>query len=75
MRVEVIAHGAVLYLNPVIRWNGVALPRPEARLLVGRTWAVRGGAALALAGLAWLVASRLSGAQGSLDRPRARNST
>jgi hypothetical protein len=78
VRVEVIAHGAVLYLNPVIRWNGVALPRPEAHLLVGKTWAVRGGAALALAGLVWLATrSRRAAAQRALPAPASgiRNST
>jgi hypothetical protein len=77
IRVEVIAHGAVLYLNPVIRWDGVALPAPAARLLVGRTWAVRGAGAVALALLCWLGYRRPARAQRSLAAPASgvRNST
>jgi hypothetical protein len=41
VRVEVIAHGAVLYLNPVIRWNGVALPAPRAEPKLVPTWTLR----------------------------------
>jgi hypothetical protein len=55
VRVEVIAHGAVVYTNPILRWNGEALPRPEARLRVGPTWAVRAGGAVVLIAFAWLV--------------------
>jgi hypothetical protein len=55
VRVEVIAHGAVLYLNPILRWDGVALPRPEARFLAAPTWGMRAGGAAALAAFAWLV--------------------
>jgi hypothetical protein len=61
VRVEVIAHGAVLYLNPVMRWNGVALPQPQAHFLAGPTWAVRGAAGLALLGFAWLISRVLRG--------------
>jgi hypothetical protein len=78
VRVEIIAHGAVLYLNPVLRWDGVALPKPEARMLFGKTWAVRGGGALALALLFWLGARVLRpAAQGAVTAPAAgvRNST
>ena len=55
VEVDVFARKAVLYLNPLIRWDGVALPKPEATFLVGRTWAIRaGGALLFMAGfLAW----------------------
>jgi hypothetical protein len=49
VRIEVVARGAILYLNPLIRWDGVALPKPEARFLVGRTWAIRAAGALVLA--------------------------
>lgn len=55
VRVEVIAHGAVLYLNPILRWDGVALPRPEARFLAGPTWGVRAAGGAVLAAFAWLV--------------------
>jgi hypothetical protein len=78
VRVEVIAHGAVLYLNPVIRWDGVALPAPRAELRPLPTWTVRGLGALALAWLARALIRALrrrrSGTAGSPDRapaPRA----
>lgn len=78
VRVEVIAHGAVLYLNPVLRWDGKALPKPEARVLVGKTWGVRAGSALALAALVWLALRALrAGAQRTAPSPASgiRNST
>jgi hypothetical protein len=31
VEVQVLARKAMLYLNPLIRWDGVALPKPEAR--------------------------------------------
>jgi len=52
VRVEanLFARRIVLYLNPLIRWDGVALPTPEARFLVGRTWAIRSAGALVFMG-------------------------
>lgn len=78
VRAEVIAHGAVLYLNPVIRWDGFALPKPRARVLVGPTWAARGTGAVALLALAWLLARpRRAGVQRPAAAPASgiRNST
>jgi hypothetical protein len=78
VRVEVIAHGAVLYLNPVLRWDGVALPKPTARVLLGTTWAVRIAGALAVAALTWLAARALRpGSQGAVPAAPSgvRNST
>jgi hypothetical protein len=78
VRVEVIAHGAVLYLNPVIRWDGVALAKPEARVLAAPTWAARVGGAIALLALAWLLPrARGAGAQRPEAAPASgiRNST
>ena len=49
VEVQVLARKAMLYLNPLIRWDGVALPRPQARFLIGRSWAIRAGGALLLA--------------------------
>lgn len=71
VRVEVIAHGAVLYLNPVIRWDGVALPSPRAELRAVPTWSVRALGAVALAWLARALirrARRRSGTGDSRDR-------
>jgi hypothetical protein len=52
VRVEAIAQGAVLYTNPVIRWDGVALPRPQAVVRPLPTWLARCGALVALLVLA-----------------------
>jgi hypothetical protein len=77
VRVEVIAHGAVLYLNPVIRWDGVALPHPQARVRALPTWIARGGGAVALLAVAWLLLGRRAGAQrpAAAPAPGIRNST
>lgn len=63
VRVEAIAQGAVLYTNPVIRWDGVALPQPQAIVRPLPTWLARGAALLALLALAhfsvrWVRAGR-----------------
>ena len=73
VRVEAIAQGAVLYTNPVIRWDGVALPRPEATVRPLPTWLARVAALIALAVLArvsvtWVRAGR--GTPRSRDRAR-----
>lgn len=49
LRVEVEARGAQLYLNPVLRWDGVALPAPRAEALALPTFALRAFGALVLA--------------------------
>ena len=54
VEVQVLERKAMLYLNPLIRWDGVALPRPEARLLVGKSWGIRAAGAF-LFGLAIIV--------------------
>jgi len=51
VRVELYAHGAVLFANPILRWDGVALAKPESHMLLAQTWGVRAGAALGLAAL------------------------
>jgi hypothetical protein len=58
VRIEITAHHAVLYLNPVIRWDGVALPRPQAALRPAPTWGTRAGGGLVLA-LVWVGIARL----------------
>jgi hypothetical protein len=65
VRVEVIAHGAVLFLNPVIRWDGVALPSPRAELRPVPTWIARVLGALALAALAAFLIRRVRRASGT----------
>jgi hypothetical protein len=77
VRVEVIAHGAVLYLNPILRWDGVTLPKPAARRLAGMTWAVRGAGALLLLALVAIAGRGLRAAsyRSAGDAAGARNST
>ena len=41
VRVEITTPKTTMYLNPVVRWDGVALPHPSPRLNVTATWAVR----------------------------------
>ena len=50
VRVEVRSDSTEFFLNPVVRWDGRALPRPLPVLNVPLTWALR--AAIALAYLA-----------------------
>ena len=47
-----------LYLNPVIRWNGMRLPSPVATINEAWTWTQRGGIALACVALLIRVRSR-----------------
>jgi hypothetical protein len=49
VRVAVDAHGALMLLNPVIRWDGVALPASRAEPLPLPTWAMRAFGAVVLA--------------------------
>lgn len=60
MRVVVTTPQATLFLNPVIRWDGLRLPRPQATINVLATWAQRGLAALAIGVLLMTVSKRLA---------------
>lgn len=71
LRVEVHARGAMLFTNPLLRWDGVALADVHAREQPLPTWSVRALGALALAFLArvterWIRAG--SGTAGSRSR-------
>ncbi len=73
VRVEAIAQGAVLYTNPVIRWDGVALPRPVATVRELPTWLARIAAGIALAVLAVVSARWVrAGRETARSRDRAR---
>jgi hypothetical protein len=69
VRVEVDAHGARLYLNPVLRWDGVALPEPRAELLTWPTWFVRVLGALVFALALFVIARRLRSGRGTARSP------
>jgi hypothetical protein len=59
----------VLYLNPVIRYDGVAMPKPAASVDAAATWTMRGGIGLALGLLVAAKRRGASGAAGSLRIP------
>lgn len=69
VRVEVIAHGAVLYLNPVVRWDGVALPAPRAEPKPVPTWTVRALGAVLLALVVGFSLRWARGARGTAGSP------
>jgi hypothetical protein len=54
IRAVVTSPQTTLYLNPVIRWDGRALPRPAASVNVASTWLQRGAALAAIVGLVLL---------------------
>jgi len=56
VRAVVTSPQTVLYLNPVIRWDGSRLPAPAASVDVAWTWIQRGGTVV---GAALLVLARL----------------
>jgi hypothetical protein len=58
VRVVVEAPQTVLYLNPVIRYNGRELPVAAASVDVVPTWTKRGGVLISFAALAFLVRRR-----------------
>ena len=41
VRVEITTPNTTIYLNPVVRWDGAALPHPRPVLNATATWAVR----------------------------------
>ena len=51
VRTIVRGPAATLFLNPVIRWDGVSLPSPHAAVWTAATWLQRGAALIAAAGL------------------------
>ncbi len=70
VRVEVLAHGARMFLNPVIRWDGIALPAPRAEVLPLPTLALR---ALGVAGLVLVVRISVRRARGRRGRAHSRS--
>lgn len=57
IRTVVTGPHTTLYLNPVLRWNGTALPEPVATINGLLTWAQR-GAALIACGVLWMMTRR-----------------
>jgi hypothetical protein len=57
LRTVITSPQTVLYVNPVLRYNGESLPKPAATVDVASTWALRGGSGLGV-GLVWLASAR-----------------
>jgi hypothetical protein len=58
VRTVVTTPQTILYLNPVIRWNGTSLPAPTATVNAAWTWTQRGGIVLACVALLIRVRTR-----------------
>lgn len=72
VRVEVQARGVQMFLNPLLRWDGVSLPAPRAELRALPTWTARGIGALLLGIFARLSARWARRGRGRADtRPLA----
>ena len=60
-RIQVETGRTTVYLNPAYRYDGDPQARRRARVLPGRTWAVRGAGAVFLLGLGFLLLRRRDG--------------
>jgi hypothetical protein len=58
VRTVVYSPRSVMFLNPVLRYDGRAIPAPMARIAVARTWAMRGSVVAAVLALAVLIRRR-----------------
>jgi hypothetical protein len=57
VRTVITSPQTILYLNPVIRYNGQSLPKPMATVDKASTWALRGGTGVSV-GLLWAYTRR-----------------
>src|SRR5262245_27976324 len=69
VRTVITSPQTVLYLNPILRYDGKQLPLLAASVDGVSTWALRGGTALALAGVWMAYARRRRRAQLTISRP------
>ena len=67
VRTVITSPQTVLYLNPIVRYDGNALPRLAASVNAVSTWALRGGAGLGVAAV-WLAYARRRKAQQPVSR-------
>jgi hypothetical protein len=58
VRTVVYSPRTVMFLNPVLRYDGRAVPAPAARMAAARTWAMRGSVVAAVLALAVLMRRR-----------------
>lgn len=68
VRTVITSPQTVLYLNPVLRYDGKILPKPAASVDAAATWGVRGGTGLGVAAV-WLAYARRRKAQHPVSRP------
>jgi len=69
VRTVITAPQTVLYVNPVLRYDGAGPPRPSARVDLAATWALRGGSAVGLAVASIAYARRRRRGQYPVARP------
>ena len=69
VRTVVNSPQTTLFLNPVIRWDGTALPAPAATVNAAWTWMQRGG--IALACVALLIRARARRTEAAVPAARA----
>jgi hypothetical protein len=69
VRTVITSPQTVLYVNPVLRYDGSSLPRPAARVDVAATWALRGGSGLGAAVVSFAYARRRRRTQYPVARP------
>lgn len=67
VRTVITSPQTVLYLNPVLRYDGKNLPKPMASVDASSTWAIRGGTGLGVAAV-WLAFARRRKAQQPVQR-------
>src|SRR5262249_40429020 len=68
VRTVITSPQTVLYLNPILRYDGKGLPMPAASVDGVSTWALRGGTGLGLAAV-WVAYARRRRAQLPISRP------
>jgi hypothetical protein len=67
VRTVITSPQTVLYVNPVLRFNGKNLPKPVAAVDAASTWAIRGGTGLAVAAV-WVAFARRRKAHQPMSR-------
>lgn len=69
IRIVIESPHTMLFLNPIIRWDGVSLAMPKAAVDFGATWMLRTSIALTAGGLLLLYARRRKPTISSTARP------
>ena len=69
VRTEIATPQTLIYLNPVLRYDGTALSAPAARIDAGATWALRGSMVLGVTALVVALARRRRSVRPSATQP------